>query len=32
LGYGGILSPVIAAWAANFIFACFAIFNLVNAE
>jgi len=32
LGYGGILSPVIAAWAANFIFACFAGFNFLNAE
>ena len=32
LGYGGILSPVIAAWTANFIFACFAGFNLLNAE
>jgi len=32
LGHGGILSPVIAAWTANFIFACFAGFNLLNAE
>ncbi len=32
LGYGGMLPPVIAAWTANFIFACFAIFNLLNAE
>jgi lipopolysaccharide export system permease protein len=32
LGYGGLLPPVIAAWAANFIFACFAGFNLLNAE
>ena len=32
LGYGGMLSPVIAAWTANFIFACFACFNLLNAE
>jgi lipopolysaccharide export system permease protein len=32
LGHGGLLSPVIAAWTANFIFACFAGFNLLNAE
>ena len=32
LGYGGLLSPVIAAWTANFIFACFAGINLLNAE
>jgi lipopolysaccharide export system permease protein len=32
LGYGGILPPVIAAWISNFIFACFAGFNLLNAE
>lgn len=32
LGYGGILPPFIAAWAANFIFACYAVFNLLNAE
>lgn len=32
LGYGGVLPPVIAAWMSNFIFACFAIFNLLNAE
>ncbi len=32
LGYGGMLPPVIAAWMSNFIFACFAIFNLLNAE
>ena len=32
LGYGGRLSPVIAAWISNFIFACFAVFNLLNAE
>jgi lipopolysaccharide export system permease protein len=32
LGYGGMLPPVIAAWTSNFIFACFAIFNLLNAE
>jgi len=32
LGHGGILSPIIAAWTANFIFACFAGFNLLNAE
>jgi lipopolysaccharide export system permease protein len=32
LGYGGMLPPVIAAWVSNFIFACFAIFNLLNAD
>ncbi len=32
LGYGGILSPVIAAWISNFIFACIAGFSLLNAE
>ena len=32
LGYGGILPPIIAAWISNFIFACFAGFNLLNAE
>jgi lipopolysaccharide export system permease protein len=32
LGYGGMLPPFIAAWMSNFIFGCFAIFNLLNAE
>ena len=32
LGYGGMLPPVIAAWMSNFIFACFAVFSLLNAE
>ena len=32
LGYGGMLPPIIAAWMSNFIFACFAIINLLNAE
>jgi len=32
LGYGAILPPYIAAWVSDFIFACFAIFNLLNAE
>ncbi len=32
LGYGGMLPPVIAAWMSNFIFGCFAIFYLLNAE
>ena len=32
LGYGGMLPPVIAAWMSNFIFACFAIFYLLNSE
>ena len=32
LGYGGMLPPVIAAWMSNFVFACLAIFSLLNAE
>jgi lipopolysaccharide export system permease protein len=32
LGYGGVLPPIIAAWTANFIFACFAGFKLLNVE
>jgi len=32
LGYGGILSPVIAAWISNLIFTCFGIFVFLNAE
>ena len=32
LGYGGVLPPFIAAWIANFIFAGFAVYNLLNAE
>ena len=32
LGHGGILPPIIAAWISNFIFVCFAGFNLLNAE
>ena len=32
LGYGGILPPLIAAWIANFIFACVAVFNFLNAD
>ena len=32
LGYGGILPPFIAAWITNFIFAGFAVYNLLNAE
>ena len=32
LGYGGMLPPIIAAWVSNFIFICYAIFNLVNVE
>ena len=32
LGYGGMLPPVVAAWIANFIFACFAVFNFLNAD
>ena len=32
LGYGGMLPPIIAAWMSNFIFACLAIFNLLNAD
>ena len=32
LGYGGLLPPFVAAWVANFIFACFACFNFLNAD
>ena len=32
LGYGGMLPPFIAAWTANFIFTCVALFYLINAE
>jgi lipopolysaccharide export system permease protein len=32
LGYGGVLPPLIAAWIANFIFVCVAVFNLLNAD
>jgi lipopolysaccharide export system permease protein len=32
LGHGGMLPPVIAAWMSNFVFACFGIYNLINAE
>ena len=32
LGYGGVLPPFIAAWVSNFIFACFALFSLLNAD
>ena len=32
LGYGSILPPFIAAWVTNFIFLCFGIFTLLNAE
>ena len=32
LGYGGMLPPWIAAWAANFVFSCFGIISLMNAE
>ena len=32
LGYGGLLPPIIAAWISNFVFSCFAIFNLLTAE
>jgi lipopolysaccharide export system permease protein len=32
LGYGGMLPPIISAWTANFLFACFAVFNFLNAE
>ena len=32
LGYGGLLPPYVAAWMANFIFACFACFNFLNAD
>jgi lipopolysaccharide export system permease protein len=32
LGHGGMLPPIVAAWMSNFIFICFAIYNLLNAE
>ena len=32
LGYGGLLPSYVAAWIANFIFACFACFNFLNAD
>ena len=32
LGYGGVLPPFIAAWLSNFIFACLALLNFLNAE
>jgi len=32
LGYGGLLPPFVAAWIANFIFACFASINFLNAD
>ncbi len=32
LGYGGMLPPFIAAWTANFIFTCVALFYIVNVE
>jgi len=32
LGYGKMLPPVIAAWTANFVFLCFGVFLLLNAE
>jgi len=32
LGYGGMLPPFIAAWISNLIFACFAVFNFLNAD
>lgn len=32
LGYGGMLPAAVAAWAANFVFGCLAVFLLVGAE
>ncbi len=32
LGYGGVLPPIVAAWVANFIFLCFGLILVVNAE
>ncbi|MDM8538993.1 LptF/LptG family permease, partial [Desulfobacterales bacterium HSG17] len=32
LGYGGMLPPVAAAWVANLVFSCFAVYLLLNAE
>jgi len=32
LGYGGLLPPFIAAWAANFLFSCWGLYVLLNAD
>ena len=32
LGYGEMLPPVLAAWTTNFIFLCFGVWTLLNAE
>jgi lipopolysaccharide export system permease protein len=32
LGYGEMLPPVVAVWTANFVFFCFSVINLVNAD
>ncbi len=32
LGYGEVLHPAIAAWAANFVFLCFGIYKTLNVE
>ena len=32
LGYGELLPPFIASWTANFVFLCFGIITLINAE
>ena len=32
LGYGGVLSPFLAVWTANFVFLCFGFLLLLNAE
>lgn len=32
LGYGGMLPPVVAAWAADVLFLCFAVITLLNAD
>lgn len=32
LGHGGMLPPIVAAWMSNFIFACVAVYSLLNAE
>jgi lipopolysaccharide export system permease protein len=32
LGYGEMLPPFVAAWSANFVFLCFGLFAILNAE
>jgi lipopolysaccharide export system permease protein len=32
LGYGGVLPPLLAAWASNFLFICFGLYLLLNVD